>query len=323
MKISVVVPTYRRIKDLNRCLEGLKCQSCQPERVLVIVRDTDEETHRFLEDFLAENLPLKILTIDRPGVIAAMNLGLEHLSSDIVAITDDDAEPYPDWLEKIKACFLSDQSIGAVGGRDLVYQNGDIFPLGPSPNLLLPVGKLQWIGRIIGNHHIGNGLPRNVDFLKGVNSSYRRSAIQHSRFDERLKGSGAQVHHEIGFCLLLKRQGWKVFYDPSIVVNHYPSSRFDEDQRDSFNFEAYYNAAYNQTIVLIDHQSKFQVAIYLLWSILVGTRGCFGLVQVSRFLRLQRMLAFDKWLAASLGHIHAIRDRFLLKYKYTLSKSKT
>jgi glycosyltransferase involved in cell wall biosynthesis len=317
MKISVLVPTYRRCKDLERCLEALKQQSCLATEVLVIVRDTDQETHQFLQAYNDTPLSLKVLTVTRPGVIAAMNLGLDHSIGDLIAITDDDAEPHPDWLEKIEAHFLADQSIGAVGGRDFVYEYGNTSPLALPSDILLPVGTLQWIGRIIGNHHIGHGLPRNVDFLKGVNSSYRKSAIQHSRFDERLKGSGAQVHHEVGFCLLIKRQGWKIVYDPSIAVNHYPSPRFDEDQRDSFNFEAYYNAAYNQTLVLLDHQSRFQVAAYLSWSILTGTRGCFGLAQVVRFFRSQRMLAFDKWIAASLGHIHAVKDRFLLKHTYT------
>jgi glycosyltransferase involved in cell wall biosynthesis len=316
MKISVLVPTYRRSKDLERCLEALKQQSLPADEVLVVVRDTDQETYHFLQAYNDTPLPLKILTVTRPGVIAAMNLGLDHSIGDLVAITDDDAEPHPDWVEKIKDHFLSDQSIGAVGGRDLVYEHGNISPLAPTPDCLPLVGQLQWIGRTIGNHHIGQGLPRNVDFLKGVNSSYRKSAIQNFRFDERLKGSGAQIHYEIGFCLLLKRQGWKVVYDPSIEVNHYPSPRFDEDQRDSFNFDAYYNAAYNQTLVLLDHQSKFQVAAYLCWSVLIGTRGCFGLVQVARFVSSQRMLAFDKWLAALRGHVHATRDRFILKNTY-------
>jgi cellulose synthase/poly-beta-1,6-N-acetylglucosamine synthase-like glycosyltransferase len=323
MKISVLVPTYRRSKDLERCLEALKRQSCPATEVLVIVRDTDQETHQFLKGYNDAPLLIKVLSVTRPGVIAAMNLGLDRSIGDVIAITDDDAAPHPNWLEKIQAHFLFDQSVGAVGGRDFVYEYGNTSPLAPPPDLLLPVGKLQWIGRIIGNHHIGQGLPRNVDFLKGVNSSYRRSAIQHSRFDERLKGSGAQVHHEIGLCLLLKRQAWKVVYDPSIAVNHYPSPRFDEDQRDSFNFEAYYNAAYNQTLVLLDHQPKFQIITYLFWSVLIGTRGCFGLLQTARFSGSQGALAFNKWFSASLGHSHAVRDRFLLKRTYASHQSAT
>lgn len=44
MNISVLIPTYRRPKDLARCLEALKKQKRVPDEVLVIVRNTDAET---------------------------------------------------------------------------------------------------------------------------------------------------------------------------------------------------------------------------------------------------------------------------------------
>jgi glycosyltransferase involved in cell wall biosynthesis len=315
-----MVPTYRRTKDLERCLSALKRQSCLPDQVLVIVRNTDDETHEFFDIYDFFPLPLRLLTIEQPGVIAAMNLGLEHTTSDVVAITDDDAEPHSDWLQKIKDHFLADEAIGAVGGRDWVYENDSQTPLRTSSDSLIEVGKLTWFGRAIGNHHIGNGVSREVDFLKGVNSSYRKDAIQNLRFDSRLKGTGAQVHHEMGFCLLLKRQGWKIIYDPSIAVNHYPASRFDEDQRNSFNFEAYYNAAYNQSLILACHFSKLQFVTYLLWSVLIGTRGCFGIGQAIRFIFLQRERAIYKWIAAALGHIDAVKNE-LSPRSYDLPES--
>jgi glycosyltransferase involved in cell wall biosynthesis len=317
MKLTVLVPTYRRSKDLARCLEALKQQSCPMDEVLVIVRYTDEETHRFLQRYRSFPLPLKILTIERPGVIAAMNLGLDNASGDIIAITDDDAEPHSDWVQRIQAHFLADGQIGAVGGRDWIYESGTQEHLSAVPDSVVPVGKLQWIGRTIGNHHIGYGESREVDFLKGVNSSYRKTAIGNFRFDERLKGTGAQVHHEMGFCLLLKRHGWKVVYDPSTVVNHYPASRFGEDQRSSFNFESYYNASYNQTLVLSDHLSRYRLAAYLIWSVLIGTRGCFGVLQAMRFVVSAPDLALRKWMAATLGHFQAVID--WLKAEFVLT----
>jgi hypothetical protein len=45
---------------------------------------------------------------------------------------------------------------------------------------------------LIGNHHLGVGEPREVDVLKGVNMSYRRTAIADIHFDERMRGTGAQ-----------------------------------------------------------------------------------------------------------------------------------
>jgi cellulose synthase/poly-beta-1,6-N-acetylglucosamine synthase-like glycosyltransferase len=306
MKLSVLVPTYRRSKDLERCLKALEQQSHLASEVLVIVRDTDDETHKFLRNFVPGILPLRVVDVVKPGQVAALNAGLASARGDIIAITDDDAAPHFDWLERIKAHFLMDESVGGVGGRDWVYENGNLEPV--STDSFVTVGKLQWFGRSIGNHHIGTGEARDVDILKGANMSYRREAIAGLYFDERLKGTGAQVNNDMAFSLSVRRKGWKIIYDPKCAVDHYPSPRFDEDKRDSFNFQAYYNAAYNQTLILLVHQSKFQVVAYLFWSILIGTRGCVGLVQVVRLLNSQRMLVFDKWLAASLGHFHAVKE---------------
>jgi cellulose synthase/poly-beta-1,6-N-acetylglucosamine synthase-like glycosyltransferase len=314
MKVTVLVPTYRRVKDLERCFQALKRQDSPAYEVLLVVRDSDRETHDFLKGFDREALPLKIVDVSEPGQVAALNAGLVSMNGDIVAITDDDAVPHFDWLARIQEHFKADASIGGVGGRDWVYENGSSKAL--STNSFVTVGKLQWLGKTIGNHHLGKGDAREVDILKGANMSYRREAIAGLYFNTHLKGKGAQVNNDLGFSLSVKQAGWKIIYDPSIAVNHYPSPRFDEDQRDSFNAEAYYNAAYNQTLILLDHQSKPQAVAYLLWSILIGTRGCFGLAQVMRFFRSHGMLACDRWMAASSGHIHAVRDYFLLKQQY-------
>lgn len=52
---------------------------------------------------------------------------------------------------------------------------------------------IQWFGRIIGNHHLGVGLPQKVDFLKGANMSYRAQVLATLRFDTRLRGAGASL----------------------------------------------------------------------------------------------------------------------------------
>ncbi len=154
------------------------------------------------------NLPLHTVTVSLPGVVAALNAGLAAAEGDIVSITDDDAAPHPDWLEKINAHFLSDSRIGGVGGRDWIHQGDKL--LDDSQQI---VGKLQWFGRVIGNHHLGVGEPREVDVLKGVNMSFRQEAIGQLRFDERMRGTGAQVHFEMAFTLALKRAGWKLIYE--------------------------------------------------------------------------------------------------------------
>jgi cellulose synthase/poly-beta-1,6-N-acetylglucosamine synthase-like glycosyltransferase len=259
------------------------------DQVIVVVRDTDVETWQFLAEFPRQNLPLQTVKVSQAGVVAALNAGLAVVEGDILSITDDDAAPHPDWLAKITAHFAADSCIGAVGGRDWIYQ-GDKLEDGSR----LVVGRLQWFGRVIGNHHLGVGAAREVDVLKGVNMSFRREAIAQMRFDERMRGTGAQVHFEMAFTLALKRAGWKIIYDPSVAVDHYPAQRFDEDQRHNFNEIALINLVHNETLVLLEHLSPWRRAVFLLWAILVGTRDSLGLLQWLRLFPSQGQIVGKK-----------------------------
>ena len=279
MKITVVVPTYLRPLDLARCLAALKQQTRAVDELWVIVRDTDRETWQFLKDFERGSLALHTATVTEIGVIAAMNIGLDSATGDIITFTDDDAAPHVDWLERIEAYYLADEKIGGVGGRDWVY-HGTKLEDGSRPI----VGKLQWFGRLIGNHHIGSGGGREVDVLKGVNMSFRRKAIANLHFDQRMRGSGAQVHFEVVFSLTLRQKGWKLIYDPQIAVDHFPAQRFDEDQRNSFNAQASVNAIHNETVALLSYLSPLRRFVFVIWAIAIGTTEAFGLVQWLRFL---------------------------------------
>jgi cellulose synthase/poly-beta-1,6-N-acetylglucosamine synthase-like glycosyltransferase len=188
----------------------------------------------------SSRLPIQIQQIDRPGVVQALNLGLDHAEGDVVTITDDDTEALPDWIERIEAHFLADDRLGGVGGRDLLHQGGVILPATATV-----VGRILPFGRIVGNHHLGIGPARSVEHLKGVNMSWRRAAIAGERFDTELRGDGAQVYFELAFSLGVLARGWTLLYDPAIQVHHYVAPRFDADQRRVFSQPATENAAFN------------------------------------------------------------------------------
>jgi len=295
-KISVIVPTYRRPDSLKKCLHGLKDQQRKADEIIIIVRDSDVETWNFLNKFDADSLGLKTVKVSVQGVIAALNKGIEAAGGDIISFTDDDAVPQSDWLELIEKEFEKDVKIGAVGGKDNVYKN----------NLLLKgkkktVGKLQFFGRQIGNHHLGFGKARKVDFLKGVNMSFRSDAIKNLYLGTNLAGTGAQVHWELAFCLEIKKRGWTLIYDPNLKVDHYDAKRFDEDQRGVFNASAWANAVHNESYILFKYLNPVQRWIFLVWVSLIGTRANFGMFQWLRLFPFEGKLATKKWLASIEG----------------------
>ena len=276
MTITVLIPTYRRPQDLRRCLLALEAQTRQAEEVLIAVRDSDEETRDFLTG-CSTALPLRVVTVGDPGVLAAMSAGLAEAKGDIVALTDDDTAPYPDWLARMEAHFAADPKMGGVGGRD--WQ-----PVERGSRSV--VGIIQWQGRIIGNHHLGVGPPREVDVLKGANCAYRAEPFKKIGFESRLRGNGAQVHWELALGLAMRRAGWKLVYDPAVAMDHFIAQRFDADTnlRGKFNAEGIHDSAYNEAFVLLTYFSPLRRAAFILWAFLVGTASEPGLAQVPRLI---------------------------------------
>ncbi|MGO5013616.1 glycosyltransferase family 2 protein [Niallia sp. Sow4_A1] len=279
METSVIIPTYMRVKDLRRCLEGLNNQLQIPDEVIVVVRDIDDNTRNFLQEYQSKVL-IKEAIVYKPGQIAALNTGLQHSKGEFICILDDDTYPHAHWLKRIVEIFNESDQIGGVGGRDWVF-HGDCKEEGKKDS----VGKVQWFGRVIGNHHLGYGKARDVDVLKGANMSYRRKAIEGLTFDERLLGEGAQVHNDMAFSLSVRRRGWRLVYDPEVGVDHFPAQRFDLDQRDTFNEEAVYNSVYNETLIITEFMgTKFKKVVFILWAIFIGTSSKIGFFQLIRFI---------------------------------------
>jgi GT2 family glycosyltransferase len=298
MKLTVLVPTYRRPNDLMRCLGALQQQTRTPDQVLVVARPEDDATRAVLaEPVVRGALALDCVTIEVAGQVAALNRGLDAASGDIVAITDDDAAPRPDWLARIATAFEADPDLGALGGRDWVHEGGQLLDGDERC-----VGKIKPFGKVVGNHHLGVGEAREVDLLKGANMSYRREAIARIRFDERLRGTGAQAHNDMAFSMRVKRAGWKLVYDPLVAVDHYPAPRIRDDQRNAQSPTAIRNGAYNFHLTLREYLPPLRRVVAWWWYMLVGTRVYPGLVHPLLALASRDGVAVrERWRAARLG----------------------
>ena len=265
---SVIIPTYRRPDDLRRCLGGLRRQSLPPAETIVVRRAGDRATEAVLAE-LRDPAVVQV-TVTEPGVLAAMTAGAAAASGGIVAFIDDDAVPLPDWLERLTRHFDA-PDVGGVGGRDIIVN-------GSAPaSRTRDVGRLTWWGKLIGNHHRGAGDARDVMVLKAASVAFRRNALA---LPGGLRGSGAQVHFEVGMSLSALRHGWRLVYDPSAVVEHYVAQRFDADRRERPESVAVRDAAYNLVTCLLDEAPEFfwRRTIY---GLIVGDRDIPGLARAA------------------------------------------
>ena len=306
MKISVVVPTYRRPADLKRCLAALRAQARTPDEVLVIARPEDEASQDQLavEALEANPFVLRVIETGVGGQVAALNRGLDAASGEIIAITDDDAAPRREWIQRIADAFGRDPALGALGGRDWVFERGALLD-----GSRQEVGRLRLTGKVCGNHHLGVGGVREVQLLKGANMIYRRTAVGTRRFDTRLRGTGAQVCNDLAFSLGVHRAGWKMLYDPLVAVDHFPAERFDGDGRDARSLNALSDAAYNLHLILQEHFSGLRRELVWLWYGAIGTRAHPGVAHALMALLLHRKPGtWARWRAMRKGASDARRD---------------
>ncbi len=124
LRISVVVPTYKRVELLRRNLHALMRQTLPASQYEVIVAYQDESdgTGELLRTLAAAHPNLRYLPEPRPGVAHARNAGLYAARGEIVVCTDDDAFAPPEWLETILRTFAEVEPTPHVVG-------GPILPL--------------------------------------------------------------------------------------------------------------------------------------------------------------------------------------------------
>jgi len=266
--ISVLIPGWKRPESLARCLDALERQSRLPDQVVLSVRADDTPTREMIAARKSP-FPLDIATPERPGLLAALNAGFDRAEGDLIAATDDDTEAHPDWLERIVTRFDADPRLGGLGGRDRMPTEGGEGWEEPND---LPVGRVLWFGRVVGNHNFGSGEIREVDILKGANMSFRRSALGSKRIDTALRGCGAEHHTEIELCLALKAAGWKIAYDPAVMVDHHEEVRYDARRGPEMSLEEQHNAVHNRAYGLVKHLPLHRAIPGFAYGTLVGTR---------------------------------------------------
>lgn len=299
--LTVVVPTFRRPLPLERCLRALAVQTRTPDQIIVVCR-ADDRASVDAAARMTREMPIHVITCELPRLCAQMDLGVAYAIGDVVALTDDDAAPTPQWAERLMSLY-SEPDIGAVGGRDVIHD-----PTVDSSARGKSVGIVTRSGRPLGNHHHEGIGARDVDFLKGVNLSVRR---QLWRVDLDLFGDGNQSHWELGTCLRIRRLGWRVLYDAQLLVDHYPDVRVGEPCRGSRDRYSLERDAYNELYELVRWLPWWQAATAASRALVVGSKAVPG-AAVGAWLwahgtKPQQALAEVR--AATHGRLLAIRAR--------------
>ena len=209
-KVSVIVCSYNGGKTLGDCLRALD-QVRYPDFEVVLVddgsRDNTQEVvreWRAARDAAGAKLPGFVNVVQKNmGLSYARNVGAHASSGEVIAYTDSDCMPDPDWLYYMVAVLTSGDYAG-VGG----------------PNVSPPA--VNWIQAAVAASPGGPSHVLLTDFVAehvpGCNMAFWRWAFDSvGGFDPEYRKAG----DDVDFCWRLQTRGGVVAFSPSAIVWHY------------------------------------------------------------------------------------------------------
>ena len=128
IKVSVIVPTYNRLRLLRGQVNALLNQTVDTEtyEVLIVNDGSSDGTKKYLEKIQKEHDNFHVFHNQNGGPARARNTALGVAKGRIIAFTDDDCEVQNDWLETI----LEEFKVGLVGLQGLTYTDREnVTPL--------------------------------------------------------------------------------------------------------------------------------------------------------------------------------------------------
>lgn len=197
---SVVVPAHRRPDGLQALLGALaRLQAPAGGFDVVVVDDGSPEP---LHPVLPAGLDVRLLRTPNGGPAAARNAGLREARGDLVAFTDDDCLPEPDWLVRLEAAFAARPG-ALVAGRSVCGLPGN--PWAESSQAL----EDAIYERV-------NADRANARFGASKNLAAPRLALLDAGgFDEHYRAS-----EDRELCARWVEQGRPFVYEPAAVIIH-------------------------------------------------------------------------------------------------------
>jgi len=115
IRVSIIVPAFNDQAGLRACLQAITRQSYPTDAIEVIVVDNGSAPLLSLEGALAGRACIvRCLT---PGSYAARNAGADVATGEVLAFTDADCRPDPDWLLHGVNALLAGNGGRIVGGE--------------------------------------------------------------------------------------------------------------------------------------------------------------------------------------------------------------
>lgn len=226
-RVSVVLPTYNRLKQLQRVLACLEQQTYPIDdfEVIVVSDGSTDGTEGYLESY---HTPLKIIPLfqKNQGPAAARNRGVEAARGEIILFIDDDVCPVPRFVEQHVQTH---------------QQNGvAVVVLGPmlTPPDFVLAPWVHWEQTMLYKQYddieSGEWEPTARQFYTGNASVCREHIVKAGGFDISLMRA-----EDVDLAYRMAANGVKFVFNPNAIGYHYAERNFNSWMRTPYLYGRY------------------------------------------------------------------------------------
>jgi cellulose synthase/poly-beta-1,6-N-acetylglucosamine synthase-like glycosyltransferase len=204
--VSTIIPIYNGETDVIDLLECLKSQTYPSGQVEYIFIDNNSQDRTFeLLKNAAQTTSIKLRILQQKEIqssYAARNTGIQTATGEILAFTDADCRPFPNWLETLIQPFVNSE-IGIVAGEVEAF---------PSNNFLEKYAQNKEI--LSQKHTLAHPF---CAYGQTANLAIRRHIFQQiGLFRPHLTTGG-----DADICWrILQQTEWQLEYAPNAIVQH-------------------------------------------------------------------------------------------------------
>jgi len=238
MRFSLVLATIGRVHELERLLRSLDAQTYRDFELIVVDQNPDDRLVPILGEYQGR-FPITHLRC-QPGLTQARNVGLKHISGEIVAFPDDDCWYPPHLLEQVAVFWEKYPSWDGALGR-LVWEGVHINKAQPST--LNPVDIFNVTTSVSAMTLLQALAPKDPPVSASSVTLFltRKSVEAVNGFDEELGlGSGTEWGggDDIDLIVRCLKSGFKICHNPALKVYHPDPRKGYTDIRRGFLYGA-------------------------------------------------------------------------------------
>lgn len=252
--VSIITINYNNVDVTCELLASLRKLSYPNHEVIVVDNASKESPFEKITTLYPE--ATLIMSEENLGFAGGNNLGVKNAKGDYLFFVNNDTELHPDCIQPLITRFESNDKIGIISPKIKYFDDREIIQYAGFSKINPYTARNYGIGSMekdLGQHDAAGF----THYAHGAAMMTKKQIIK----DVGLMNEGFFLYYEeLDWCEAMKRNGYKIFYEPKSLIFHKESFTIGKNSK----LKTYYITR-NRILFMKRNFPGFQFGVFLLF----------------------------------------------------------